>query len=96
MFCSNLSPLSAVSRSRTHGFCGFLLLLAGEGDGDAGWSGAGFCCLLCVEITTYKNKFNSIKTKGPSCNLSVALDVFLLSLKCEMNGISQRRGGYIV
>ena len=21
--------------------------------GDGGWLGAGFCCLLCVEITTY-------------------------------------------
>ena len=42
---------------------GFLLLLGDGGDGDAGWVGAGFCCLLCVEITTYKNKFNSIKNK---------------------------------
>ena len=25
------------------------------GDGDAGWAGAGLCCLLSVEITTYKN-----------------------------------------
>ena len=49
---------------RTHGFCGFLLLLSGGSDGDVGWAGAGFCCLLCVEITTYKNKSNSIKTRG--------------------------------
>ena len=75
----------------THGFCGFLLLLGGGGDGDAGWAGAGFCCLLCVEITIYKNKLNPIKTKGPSSDLSFALDVFLSSLKCGMNGTSQER-----
>ena len=33
------------------------------GDGDAGWAGAGFVCLLCVVITAYKNKFNSIKNR---------------------------------
>ena len=64
--------------------------------GDACWADAGFYCLLCVEITGYKNKFNSIKTKGPSSDLSVALDVFLSSLKCELNGTSQGRGVYIV
>ena len=96
MFCSNLSPLSAVIQGKTHGFCGLLLLLSSGGDNDAGWTGARFCCLLCVEITTYKNKFNSIKTKEPSSDLSVALDVFLSSLKCEMNGISQGRAVYIV
>ena len=68
----------------THGFCGFLLLLGGGGDGDAGWAGAGFCCLLCLEIIMYNKVFNSIKTKGPSSDLSVALDVFLSFLKCEM------------
>ena len=65
------------------------------GDGDAGWEGAGFCCLLCLENIRYNKKFNSIKNK-PSSDLSVALDVFLSSLKCEMNGISQGRGVYIV
>ena len=73
----------------THGFCDFLLLGCG---GDAYWAGAGFCCLLCLEIIIYNKMFNSIKTKGPSSDLSVALDVFLLSLKCEMNGTSQGRG----
>ena len=76
-----------------HGFCGFLLLLGGGRDDDAGWASAGFGYLLCVVITTYKNKLNSIKTEGPSIDLSVALDVFLSSLKCEMNGTSQGRGG---
>ena len=33
------------------------------GEGDAGWAGPGFDSLLCVVITTYKNKFNSIKNK---------------------------------
>ena len=47
----------------THGFGGFLLLLGGGGDGDAGLAGAGFGCLLRVVITTYKNKFNSIKNR---------------------------------
>ena len=57
-----------------------------------GWAGAGFCCLLCLENIKYNKKFNSIKTKNPSNDLSVALDMFLSSLKCEMNGISQERG----
>ena len=39
---------------------------------------------------------NSIKTKVPSSDLSVALDVFLPSVKCEMNGTSQGRGVYMV
>ena len=88
------SLLYLLYQGRTHGFCGFLLL-GGGGDGDAGWAGAGFGGLLCVVITTYKNKFNSIKTEGPSSDLSLALDVFLSSLKCEMNGTSQGRGVYI-
>ena len=66
------------------------------GGGDAGWAGAGFCCLLCLENIRYNKKLNSIKTKKPSSDLSVALDVSLSSLKCEMNGISQGRGVYIV
>ena len=41
----------------------FSFWVGGGGDGDAGWAGVGFCCLLCVEITTYKNKLNSIKNK---------------------------------
>ena len=76
----------------THGFCGFLLLGSG-GDGDTGWAGAGFCYLLCFEIMIYNNIFNSIKTKGPSSDQAVALDVLLSSLKCEMSGTSQGRGG---
>ena len=80
----------------THEFCGFLLLGGGGGDGDAGWAGTGFCCILCLEIIMYNKIFNSIKNKGPSSDLSVALDVFLSSLKCEMNGTSQGRGVYIV
>ena len=80
----------------THGFCGFFLLGGGGGDGDTGWAGAGFCCVLCLEIIMYNKIFNSIKTKGPSSDLSVALDVFLSSLKCEMNGTSQGRGVCIV
>ena len=74
----------------THGFCGFLLLLGGGvgvgGDGDAGWADAVFCCLLCLEIIKCNKMFNSIKTKGPSSDLAVALDVLLSSLKCEMEG----------
>ena len=35
----------------------------GWGDGDAGWVGAGFCCLLCLENIKYNKKLNSIKTK---------------------------------
>ena len=66
------------------------------GGGDAGWAGAWFCCLLSLQIIMYNKIFNSIKTKGPSSDLSVALDVFLSSLKCEMNGTSQGRGVYIV
>ena len=95
MFFSNLSPLCSI-QSMTHGFCGFLLLLGGGGDCDAGWAGAGFCCLLCLEIIMYNKIFNSIKIKGTSSYLSVALDVFPSSLKCEMNGTSQGRGIYIV
>ena len=44
----------------------------------------------------YNKIFNSIKTKGPLSDLTVALDVFLSSLKCEMNGTSQVRRVYIV
>ena len=73
----------------THRFCGFLLLLGGGGGGDAGW--AGLCCLLCLETIMCNKIFNSIKTKGPSSDQSVALDVFLLPLQCEMNGTSQGR-----
>ena len=76
----------------THGFCDFLLLGGGGGDDDAVWAGAGLCCLLCLEINMYSKIFNSIKTKGPSCDLSVAVAVFLSSLKCEMNDTSQGRG----
>ena len=84
------SLLSAVSRAGPMDSVASVSFWVVGGDGDAGRAGAGFCCLLCVEITTYKNKFNSIKTKGPSSDLSVALDVYL-------NGISQGRGGgYIV
>ena len=61
----------------THGFCGFLLFLGGGGGG-AVWAGAGFCCLLCLEIMMNNNIFNSIKkTKGPSSNQAVVLDVLL-------------------
>ena len=51
---------------------------------------AAFC-----ELKSQHIKINSTqqKTKGPSSDLSVALDVFLSSLKCEMNGTSQGRGG---
>ena len=38
----------------------------------------------------YNKKLNSIKTKRPSSDLSVALDVFMSSLKCEM---AHRKGG---
>ena len=87
------SPLLSLQyQGITHGFCRFLLLLGG-GRGDAGWAGAGFCCRLCLEIMMYKNIFNSIKTKGPSSGQAVALDVFLSSLKFEMNGTSQGGGG---
>ena len=79
----------------THGFCGFLLLLDGGGC-DAGWAGAGFCCLQCLEIMMNNNIFNSIKTKGPSSDQAVVLDVLLSSLKCDMSGTSQGRGCYIV
>ena len=77
----------------THEFCDFLFLSGGGGDVDAGWAGAGFCCLLCLKKIMYNKIFNSIKTKGPSSDLSVALDVFLSSLKCEMHGTSQGRRG---
>ena len=80
----------------THGFCGFLLLLDGGGGGDAAWAGAGFCCLLCLEIMMNNNIFNSIIAKGPSSDQAVTLDVFMSSLKCEMSGTSQGRGIYIV
>ena len=66
--------------------------MGGGGGGDAGWAGAGFCCFLCLEIMIYNNIFISLKTKGPSSDQSVALDVFLSSLKCEMSGTSQERG----
>ena len=50
-----------------------------------------FCVLKSQHI-----KINSThyKTKGPSSDLSVALDVFLSPLKWEMNGTSQG-GGFI-
>ena len=48
---------------------------------------------MCLEVITCNKIFSSIKTKGPSSDLSFALDVFLSSLKCEMNGTSQGRGG---
>ena len=67
--------------------------MGGGGDGDVGWAGAGFCCLLCLEIIMYNKIFNSIKTKGPSSDQAVALDVFLSSLKCEINGTSRGGGG---
>ena len=60
---------------------GVMVMLAGQVLGLA---------VFCVEITTYKNKFNSKNQKDPqviyqlllmcSCHLSVALDVFLSSL----------------
>ena len=78
----------------THGFCGFLLL-GGGGDGDACWEGAGFYCLLCLEIIIYNKIFNSIKIKGLSSDQVLVLDVFLSTLKYEMNGTSQGRGGFI-
>ena len=78
----------------THRFCGFHLL--GDGGGDAGWADAWFYCLLCLKIIMNNNIFNSIKTKGPSSDLSVTLNVLLSSLKHEMNGTSQGRGVYIV
>ena len=37
-------------------FCDFLLLLGGGGDGDAGWAGAGFCCLWCLVMIKYNKK----------------------------------------
>ena len=37
--------------------------ILGGGGGDAGCPGAGFCCLLCLEIMMYDNIFNSIKNK---------------------------------
>ena len=40
-----------------------------------------------------KSQHIKINSKGPSSDLSVALDVFLSSLKCEMNGLSQVKGG---
>ena len=48
-------PLSSLCsiQGMTHGLCGFLLLGGGGGDGNAGWAGAGFCCLLCLEIIMY-------------------------------------------
>ena len=72
----------------TNGFCSFLLLGGGGGDGNAGWAGAGFCSLLCLEIIMYNKIFIAL-----SVAISVALDVFLSSLKCEMNGTSQGMGG---
>ena len=91
-------PLSSLCSilGRTHVFCGFVLLLCGGGDSDAGWAGTGFCCLLCLENIMYNKKLNSIKPKRPSSDLSVALNVFLSSLKCEMNGTSHERGVYSV
>ena len=79
-----------------HDFCCFFSLGVAGGDGDAGWAGAGFCCLLRLEIIVYNKIFNLIKTKGPPNDLTVALDVFLSSLKCEINSTSQGREVYIV
>ena len=80
----------------TYVFCGFLLLLGGGGDGDAGWAGAGFCCLWCVVKIKYNKKSNSIKNLIASFDLSLALAVFLSSLNCEMNDKSHVMGVYIV
>ena len=54
-------------------------------DGDAGWAGAGFCCLWCVVKIKYNKKLNSIKNKKKPHLIypSFALAVFLSSLKCE-------------
>ena len=80
----------------TYGFCGFLLLLGGGGGG-AGWVGAGFCCLLCLEIMMSNSIYSTqYKTKGPSSDQAVVLDVLLSSLKYEMSGTSQGRGLYSV
>ena len=64
---------------------GMMVMLAGQVLGSAV-----FCVLKSKHI-----KINStqLKSKGPSSDLSVALDVFLSSLKCKMNGTSQGRGG---
>ena len=41
-----------------------------------------FCVLKSQDI----NINSTQKTKGPSSDLSLVLDVFLSSFKCEMNG----------
>ena len=48
-----------------------------------------FCVLKSQDI-----KINStqLKAKGSSSDLSVALDVFLSSLMCEIKGMSHGRG----
>ena len=43
--------------------------------------GAGFYCLLCLEIMMKNNIFNSIETKGGSACQTVHLDVLLSSLQ---------------
>ena len=53
--------------------------------------GSAVFCVLKISDTI--KKLNSITD---SSDLSVAFHVFLSSLKCEMNGISQWRGVYIV
>ena len=70
--------------------------MGGGGDGDAGWAGAGFCCLWYLVKIKYNKKLNSIKYKKASFDLSFAFAVFLSSLNCEMNGKSYVMGIYIV
>ena len=53
--------------------------------GGVGWAGAGFFCLLCLEIMKKSNIFNSIKTIAPRTCQTVPLDVLLSSLQCEMS-----------
>ena len=67
---------------------GVMVMLAGQ------MLGSAVFCVLKIS-STIKIKLNK-NQKKPSNDPSVALDVFLSSLKCEMNDISHRRGVYIV
>ena len=87
MFYSFLSHLCSI-QGITHGFCGFLLLLGG---GVTVLAGRCWVLLFSAEIMMNNNIFNSIKTKGPSSDHAVALDVLLSSLKCDMSGTLQGR-----
>ena len=62
----NITTLSSLCR--THGFCGFLLLLGGGGDGDAGWAGAGrggLYSVIWIPILDPDYRYRPKKTISP-------------------------------